>query len=95
VGLRDTAALHEWRERESPRQQVWDVVNQWVQGLDSASWQAPSTPFPELSEQPFDEVRSAVVPGSDEIEVFYRHEYRTGAVDLIWVGMTKGGEGGL
>lgn len=42
-------------------------------------------PFAELSDQPKYEVRSAVVPGSG-VEVFYRHDYATDVVDLIWVG---------
>jgi hypothetical protein len=44
---------------------------------------APSIPFPELSDQPISEMRSVVVPGSDGVEVFYRHIYATGAVDVV------------
>jgi len=88
VPLRDISALEEWRQRDNPPEAVWTAVRTWVGGLDHAPWQAPSTPFAELSGQPDYEVRSAVVPGSGEIEVFYRQDYVTDDVDLIWVGRT-------
>ncbi len=55
----------------------------WVQAAGDAPWLAPSIPFPELSDQPISEMRSVVVPGSDGVEVFYRHSYATGAVDVV------------
>ena len=71
-------------------------VEDWVAGLASASWQAPSVPFPELSSQPDYEVRSAVVPGSGGVEVFYRTTYVSGGsfdvVDLIAVVSPSAGE---
>ena len=48
----------------------------------------PEHAVPELSFQPDFETRSAEVPDSGGIEVFYRHEYATGEVDLLWVGRT-------
>jgi len=60
-------------------------VRAWIDGLGETPWQAPSIPFPELSDQPHYEVRTAVVPGSGGIEVFYRHDYLRDLVDLIWV----------
>lgn len=84
--LRDRSALREWERREDPTYSTWQVVNLWVEGLSSAPWQAPSTPFAELSDLPNYEVRIAEVPNSDGIEVFYRREFAGELVDLIWVG---------
>lgn len=61
-----------------------------VEGLGSAPWQAPSTPFLELSDPPEYEVRVAEVPGSGGVEVFYRREFASEVVDLIWVGRLPG-----
>jgi hypothetical protein len=61
--------------REDPSYSTWQVVNLWVEDLASAPWQAPSTPFPELSDLPNYEVRIAEVPNSDGVEVFYRREF--------------------
>ena len=83
--LRDTSALDEWRQRVNPSPTVWSVVWEWVQGLDAKPFQAPSTPFPELSSLPEYELRTAEIPGSDGIEVFYRHEFASDEVDLIWI----------
>jgi hypothetical protein len=88
VPLRDVSALDEWREGAGPSSTNSAIVEAWVLGLDAAPWLFPSTPFPELSFQPDFETRSAEVPDSGGIEVFYRHEYATGEVDLIWVGRT-------
>ncbi len=86
--LRDTSALEEWRARDRPTSALEVTVRAWILGLDTAPWLFPSTPFPELSFQPDFEMRSAEVPESGGVEVFYRHEYATGAVDLIWIGRT-------
>lgn len=72
--------------RGHPSYSTWRVVSEWVGGLAGAPWQAPSTPFAELSAQPVYEVRFAEVPGSGGVEVFYRHEYGGDLIDLIWVG---------
>lgn len=47
----------------------------------------PPQAFPsrELSDYPRDEVRSAVIPDTDGVEVFYRHTYADGQVDVIAV----------
>ena len=82
--LRDTAAFDEWVARSHPSLELTDLVRDWVQGLDAAPWQAPSIPFPELSDQPDYEVRSAEVAG---VDVFYRHEYATGNIDLIGISL--------
>jgi hypothetical protein len=86
VGLRDVSALDEWGRREDPPYSTWQLVSLWIAGLATAPWQAPSTPFPELSELPEYEVRVAEVPGSGGVEVFYRREFADEAVDVIWVG---------
>jgi hypothetical protein len=84
VPLRDTAAFDEWVERVRPSAELTDRVWEWIRGLDATPWQAPSIPFPELSDQPEYEVRSAEVAG---VDVFYRHEYATGNVDLIGISL--------
>jgi len=86
VSLGDTSALDEWRRREAPSERIWHVVDAWVQRLADASWQAPSIPLQELSFSPESEVRSATVPDSDGVEVYYRYDFATDVVDLIWVG---------
>jgi hypothetical protein len=88
VPLRDVSALDEWRERDGPTVATWTVVEAWIVGLDLAPWLSPSTPFPELSFQPDFETRSAVVPESGGIEVFYTYEYASADIDLIWVART-------
>lgn len=84
--LRDVAALEEWAERADPPISVWRIVNDWVDGLGSSPWQAPSVPFPELSDQPRYELRTAEILGTDGVEVVYRREYDGEMVDLVWVG---------
>ncbi|MHB8290083.1 MAG: hypothetical protein ACYDEY_12765 [Acidimicrobiales bacterium] len=65
-------------------------MNLWIEGLAWAPWQAPSTPFPELSDLPNYEVRIAEVPNSDGVEIFRRREFTEEIVDLIWVGCLPG-----
>jgi hypothetical protein len=86
VPFRDVFALDEWGRREDPPYSTWHLVNSWIEGLDSAPWQAPSTPFPELSDLPDYEVRVAEVPDSGGVEVFYRREFAGEIIDLIWIG---------
>jgi hypothetical protein len=80
VPLRDVSVLLEWSERDAPLPGVWTIVEARVLGLATVPWLYPSTPFEELSFQPDFETRSAIVPASDGIEVFYTHDYAT---DLI------------
>ena len=84
--LRDTSALEAWARREDPPYSTWRLVSEWIAALDSAPWQAPSVPFPELSDPPDYEVRTAEIPDSGGVEVFYRREFERDTVDLIWVG---------
>jgi hypothetical protein len=72
----------------TPADSVWTIVEAWILGLDRAPWMFPSTPIQELSFQPDFETRSAIVPDSGGVEVFYRNEYASDIVDLIWVGRT-------
>ncbi len=84
--MRDITALEAWARLDDPGYSIWRTVSEWVGGLAVAPWQAPSIPFPELSDLPRYEIRSAEVPESGGVEVFCRHEYDGEAVDLIWVG---------
>lgn len=87
VPLRDTSALEEWARRDDPAYSVWRTVSEWVEGLSVAPWQAPSAPFPELSDLPHYEIRTAELAGVGGVEVFYRREYDGELIDLIWVGV--------
>ena len=84
--LRERSAFYEWGGRENPKYLTWQIVNLWIERLELSPWQAPSTPFPELSDLPQYEVRVAEVPNSDGVEVFYRREFIGEIVDLIWDG---------
>lgn len=84
--VRDTSALSDWAAREKPTPEVWAAVSMWVAFLEDSPWPAPSTPFPELSDFPNYETRSAEIPGTDGVEVFYRREFAGEVIDLIWVG---------
>jgi hypothetical protein len=50
-------------------------------------WAAPSVPVPELSEQPVNEMRAAIlaVPGEPALTVYYRRWYADEQVDVIAV----------
>ncbi len=62
-------------------------VRDWISRLATASYQAPSIPVPELSEQPTYDVREAIVPHSGGVYVLYRCFYgESDVVDLIAVG---------
>ncbi|MDZ4825526.1 MAG: hypothetical protein SGJ13_03570 [Actinomycetota bacterium] len=84
--LRNTEALDEWARRENPPYTTWRIVSEWIQSLDATPRQAPSVPFPELSDLPHFEVRYAEPHGTDGVAAFYRREFLGEVVDLIWVG---------
>ena len=88
--LGSVGAFSEWVERENPSYLEAKRVESWINELSDRPWTAPSEPVPEMSNQPEYEIRQAVVPGTERIEVIYRHTYypeaATGIVDLIWVG---------
>ena len=82
MALGDVAALREWLERDHPPAVIADTVTAWVWRLDRTPWQYPSVPF-----QPESEIRTAEVPGTGGVHVFYRQAYALDVVDLIWVGV--------
>lgn len=83
--LGDVAPLIEWRDSTNPLQERWNIVRLWVEMAGQTPWLSPSIPFPELSDQPHYEVRSAVIPYSEGVEVFHRHTYADDRVDIIAV----------
>jgi hypothetical protein len=83
------SALYEWGRRENPPYLAWEIVKSWIEELDVSPWQAPSTPFPELSDPPIYECRTAVIADTDGVDVFYRRQFDGEFIDLIWVGRTE------
>ena len=92
MALGNVEAFSDWVGRDNPSYLEAKRVESWVNELRDRPWTAPSVPMPEMSNQPEYEVRQAVVPGTDRVEVIYRHTYSTeaaaGLVELIWVGRT-------
>jgi len=87
VALRNTRPYYEWVDRELPSLQAKQIARSFIADIADQPWLAPSVPIVELSLQPQYEVRSALLAGGGEspIQVWYRHEYATGDVDLIEV----------
>lgn len=85
--LRDRAAFNEWVDREAPSLAARRIVQTFMIELGDAPWRGPSTPIPELSDQPTFEMRTALlpVPGEDAVQLWYLHAYATGDVDIIAV----------
>jgi hypothetical protein len=86
MAVGDITALEAWIAASDPHPAVVNVVGRWIARLGAEPWQAPSIPLNELSDQPVDEVRQAVVPDSGGVLVVYRQTYADGLVDLIYVG---------
>jgi len=87
VALRDIRAFDAWSAHGGSTDDEWRVVRDWTSGLATASYQAPSIPVPELSEQPTYEVREAIIPRSGGVYILYRCFYgESDVVDLIAVG---------
>ncbi len=87
MALRDTRAFDAWSANSASSDDEWRAVRDWIIGLATASYQAPSIPVPELSEQPTYEVREAIVPRSGGVFILYRCFYgESDLVDLIAVG---------
>jgi hypothetical protein len=85
VALGNIDALYEWAESdEELLYSVFRRVELWIAGLASTPWQQPSVPLTLAAGEPW-EIRSAVVPGTDGVEVFYEHEHATGAVNVLRV----------
>jgi hypothetical protein len=85
VALRNTRPYYDWVDRELPSLQAKQVARTFVADLGEMPWLAPSIPIAELSRQPHYEVRSALltVRAESPVQIWYRHEYATGDVDLI------------
>jgi hypothetical protein len=84
--LGSASEFHEWIKRDNPPYVEARLVENWIIEASEAPWSAPSVPIPEMSDQPRYEVRAAVIPGTDHVEVIYRQTYATRVIDLIWVG---------
>ncbi len=82
MALGDVGAFHEWLDRENPPYKLVRSVEAWIERLEEAPWQAPSTELSEMTVPGEYQVRAAVVDG---VEVIYKEEYPTGVTDLIAV----------
>jgi hypothetical protein len=49
MALGDLGAFNEWVVQEDPPVSLYAAVKAWIDGLDSAPWQAPSVPIPEMT----------------------------------------------
>lgn len=85
--LREIGEYTAWIEREHPSTRARSVARTFIAELGDMPWRAPSTPIPELSNQPEYELRAATidVPGERPVSVWYLHAYATGDVDIIAV----------
>ena len=86
--IRNRSALFKWGRRDNPPYLTWELVSKWIEGLEESPWQAPSTPFPELSDPPTYEYRTAEIADTGGVEVFYRREFAGEIIDLVWVGIS-------
>jgi hypothetical protein len=83
VGPGQDRRLYAWAETEDPPYSVWRRVERRVLALDATPWQWPSAPLSFATGDPW-EIRAAVVPETDGVEVVYEHE--TGVVNLLRIG---------
>lgn len=84
--LRSVSEYHRWIKREEPSVAAQQAARHFVAELGDEPWRHPSVPIEVLSQQPEYEVRQAAVEVDHEdrpVQVWYRHTYATGAVDLI------------
>jgi hypothetical protein len=91
MALNDVEAFREWLEREDPSYLLMRAVRNWIDGLDAAPWQAPSSPITEMSVEGQSQVREATIFG---IDVIYEENFQTGDINLIHVGRHQGDESG-
>jgi hypothetical protein len=91
MALEDVGAFQEWLEREDPPYSLMASVKAWIEGLDDATWQAPSAPIVEMTVSGEYQTREATILG---IEVIYQEIYSTGRTDLIYVGRRSPDTGG-
>jgi hypothetical protein len=85
VPLGNVDALFAWAQAEDPPFSVWRPVEQWVLKLATVPWQWPSEPLSLATGDPW-EIRAAIIPDTDGVEVVYEHEHDTGVVNLLRVG---------
>lgn len=86
--LRDIGEYRRWIERESPSPAAQRVARSFLAEIGGEPWRVPSVPVDVLSNQPEYEVREAVLLVEDKealVQVWYRHFYASGAVDVIAV----------
>ena len=82
MSLREQSAFGAWVAAHNPSYVIGSTVEAWLKGLEVASWQAPSVPWPDDPRY-----RLAVVPESEGTVVFYFVEVNEpDQVDLIWIG---------
>jgi len=79
----NVGAFHDWLEREDPPYSLMVGVKAWIDGLNAAPWQAPSTVMAEMTVEGEYQTREATILG---VDVIYQEEYSTGKTDLIFVG---------
>jgi hypothetical protein len=86
VALGKIEAPYAWAETEDPPPySVWHRVERWEFGLDDTPLQWPSAPLTTATGDPW-EIRAAIVPKTNGVEVVYEHEHETGVVNLLRVG---------
>jgi hypothetical protein len=83
VALGDIGAFYEWVEREDPAISLGIAIKSWIDRLDRAAWQAPSTPIDELTVDGEYQIRFATYL---EVDIWDQEVYATGKIDLIHVG---------
>ena len=85
MALGDIGAFYEWVEREDPAISLGIAIKSWIDRLDRAAWQAPSTPIDELTVDGEYQIRFATYL---EVDIWDQEVYATGKIDLIHVGHT-------
>lgn len=83
MALFDIEAFYEWLQREDPPYSLVVAVKAWIDGLDDAPWQAPSSQIDEMTVLGEYQTRQATVQG---VDVIYQEQFLTGRTDLIHVG---------
>jgi hypothetical protein len=83
VALSEAEAFEEWVHREDPPYSLVVSVKEWIDRLEDAPWQAPSSQIDEMTVLGEYQTRQATVQG---IDVIYQEDFLTGRTDLIHVG---------
>ena len=79
--LGDVWAFRDWILRDNAEARP---VEAWLVELGHRPYAHPSVPVPEMSQQPFYEVRYAAI-GDPPVGIWYRQTYGSGIVDLFAV----------